>query len=164
MIKSYTASHASTFTEARARAVLHNVLEDFMQVANAGFVARETIKEWFDELSFAVLHNVVNSFQLQFMLPDGRKDRALHYEVRDDGTVPEGSKGGGFDLYGLPRNTRVILCVSYRGDAPNLDKVLAWLRERGWGSGGSLVQGNTSQDRAFSRDGFGFVRSKVGDL
>jgi hypothetical protein len=142
---------------------MHHVHEDFMIVANAGLIEREKIKEWFDELSYAVPHNVVSCFQLQLRPPDA-EPRALSYTIRDDGAVPDGSKGGGFDPYALPRNTRVSLYVKYRSGAPNLEKVLAWLRERGWGSGGSLVQGNTSQDRAFSKDGFGFVRSKVGAL
>ncbi|MDI1480548.1 hypothetical protein [Polyangium sp. y55x31] len=159
---SHTASQASTFTEARARAVMHHVLADFMLAADAGLIKRETIQKWFDELSYAVAHNVVSSFQLQLKTPDGKR-LALNYEVRDDGTVQEGSKGGGFDPYGFPRTTGVTIYVTYRKGAPNLEKVGAWLREHGWGPGGSLVDGNTSRDRAFSKDGFGVMRSKVGD-
>ena len=162
MTASFTASQANTFTEARARAVMHNVLADFMLVADAGLIKRETIQKWFDELSHAVTNNVVLSFQLQLKTPEGKR-LALNYEVREDGTVQEGSKGGGFDPYGFPPNTGVTMYVTYRKNAPNLERVQTWLRERGWGPGGSLVDGNTSRDRAYSRDGYGVMRSKVGD-
>ncbi|MDI1436516.1 hypothetical protein [Polyangium sorediatum] len=162
MTTSFTASQASTFTEARARAVMHNVLADCMLVADAGLIKRETIQKWFDELSYAVTNNAVTSFQLQLKTPEGKR-LALNYEVRDDGTVQEGAKGGGFDPYGFPRDTGVTVCLTYRQGAPNLEKVQAWLRERGWGPGGSLVEGDSSRDRAFSKDGYGVMRSKVGD-
>lgn len=163
MTTSYTTTQTSTFTEARARAVMHHVLEDFMLAASANLIARDTIQRWFEELSYAVENNVVRAFQLQLTTPT-EKRMALNYEVLDDGTVLGESKGGGFDPYGLPQGTRVGLCVTFNRSAPRYAKVNAYLVEKcGWGSSGILVEGNMSRDRAYSKDGFGFARSKVGD-
>lgn len=162
MSVSHTMTATSTFSEARARAVMRHVLGDFMTVANAGHIAHETIRTWCEELEYAVVHEVVERFQLQLTRPDGKR-AALEYVVRDDGTVQETSKAGGVDLYEFPAGTKPRLCVSYRLGAPNREKVFAYLRGRGWTTGGSMVEGEPSRDRAYSKDGYGITRSRVGD-
>jgi hypothetical protein len=158
----YTASETNTFSESRARDVMQSVLGDFMNVASAGLLDRETLREWHADLLYAVLHEVVHTFQLQFMTPDGKRS-GLSYEVRDDGSILEASKAGGLDLHVFPAGTRVKLHLTYRTGAPKLDEVQAYLRKRRWTSGGCLIEGATSRDRAYSKSGFGIMRSKVGD-
>lgn len=162
MTTSYTSSHTSTFSEARARAVMQHVLGDFMNVASAGLIARETIQKWHEEVEHIVLLEVLEAFHLQFTRPDGSR-LALVYAVRDDGTILEESKAGGVDFHGLPAGTSVTIRLVYRVGAKNLDAAHAYLRSRGWGAGGSLVEGVVSRDREFSRGGFGIARGKVGD-
>lgn len=162
MTTTYTTSHTSTFSEARARAVMRHVLADFMNVASAALIGRETIQRWHEELEYAVLHEVVEAFQLQLTRPDGTR-LGLCYTVRDDGTILEASKAGGVDFHGLPAGTRVGLHVSYRLGAPNLPKVSAYLQSKGWTTGGSAIDGASSRDRAYSKDGFGIMRAKVGN-
>lgn len=162
MSATYTVSQSSTFSEARAREVMRHVLGDFMSTASTGLIARETIQSWHEDVEYAVLHEVVELFELQFTMPDGRR-RALRYTVRDDGTVLESAKAGGVDFFALPRDSRVGLCLTYRAGARNIDKVQAYLRGRGWGSSGSLVGGAAVRDRGYSKDGFGMAREKLGD-
>jgi len=88
----YTASQTSTFSEARARAVMRHVLGDFMNTASTGLIARETIQRWHEEVEYAVIHQVVDTFQLQFTKPDGTR-LGLSYTIRDDGTNLGGFKG-----------------------------------------------------------------------
>jgi hypothetical protein len=161
MTSTMTATQASTFTEARARAVMRHVHSDFMNWASAGFIAREKAQTWFEELEYAVVHNVVDTFQIQLTKSDGTRI-GLSYSVRDDGTILEESKAGGFDPYGLPSGTTFGLCLTYRQGVPNLESVRAYLRERGWGPGGSLLGGG-ARDRAYSKNGLGIERSKVGE-
>jgi hypothetical protein len=158
----YTASQTSTFSEARARVVMRSVLGDFMNVASAGLIRRETLQSWHEDIEFAVLKEAVDSFQLQFTKPDGTR-LGLSYTVRDDGTILESSKAGGVDLVGLPPQTRVTVCLNYRQGAPKIEEVREYLRTRGWTNTGSLIEGAGDRDRAFSKDGFGVARSKVGD-
>ncbi|WP_437874922.1 hypothetical protein [Sorangium sp. So ce513] len=162
MTTSTTIAQTSTFSEARARTVMRQVLGDFMIAASANLIARDTIQRWHEDLEYAVLHEVVDTFQLQFTKPDGAR-LAINYAVRDDGSVMEASKAGGLDLHGLPVGTRVNVLLTYRTGARNIEAVRAHLRRRGWTAGGSLVAGVASRDRAFSKSGFGIERSKVGD-
>ncbi|UQA57425.1 hypothetical protein [Polyangium aurulentum] len=161
MSTTYTASQTSTFSEARARAVMRHVLGDFMNVASAGLIARETLLEWHEEVEYAVLHEALDTFQLQFTKPDGTR-AGLSYTVRDDGTILEDSKAGGFDPHSFPPGTKVKICLTYRADAPKLATVREYMRSRGWKTGGSLLAG-ADRDRAYSKSGFGIARSKVGD-
>lgn len=162
MTTTYTASQTSTFSEARARAVMRSVLGDFMNVASAGFILRETIQRWHEEIEYAVLKEAVDKFELQFTKPDGTR-LGLSYAVRDDGTILEESKAGGVDVAGLPAQTRVTVCLNYRQGAPKIEEVQEYLRGRGWTNTGRLIEGAGDRDRAFSKDGFGIERSKVGD-
>jgi hypothetical protein len=162
MTATFTVSGTSAFTEARARAVMRHVLGDFMSVASAGLIARETIATWHEELEYAVLHEVVASFQLQFKRSDGARF-GLEYTVLADGTVAGSSKAGGVDFHELWAGTPVSLHVTYRHDAPRLEKVLAYLRSRGWTAGGSRIGAVASRDRTYSKDGFGITRGRVGD-
>lgn len=161
MSATYTASQTSTFSEARARAVMRRVLGDFMNVASAGLIGRERIQGWYEELEYAVLHEVVDTFQLQLTKPGGER-LGVSYTIRDDGTILEDSKAGGLDFQNFPPKTSVTLCLSYRPGAKHLEKVRTYFRERGW-TNGSLIDGLVSRDRAFSRDGFGIARGTLGD-
>jgi Bacterial HORMA domain family 1 len=161
MTSTNTATHSSTFTEARAREVMRNVHSDFMNLASAGLITREDAQRWYDDIAYAVLSEVVATFQVQLTRPNGTTF-GLSYTIRDDGTVLEDSKAGGFDPFGLPRGTYACPCIFYRLEAPNFERVRADLRKRGWGPGGSLIEGG-ARDRAFSKDGYGIERSKVGE-
>ena len=46
----YTHTYTNTFTEARAREVMHHVLGDFVIVANRGMIALSTIQAWHEEI------------------------------------------------------------------------------------------------------------------
>ena len=157
-----TTSQANTFSEARAREVMAHVLGDFMGAASAGLILRETIQAWHEEVEYAVLLEVVEAFQLQFTKPDGTR-LALSYTVKDDGTILEASKAGGIDFHVLPPGTRPSIVLSYRQGAKNLEKLWEYLRARGWTTGATLVAGQASRDRAFSKSGFGIERGRLGE-
>jgi hypothetical protein len=141
---------------------MRHVLGDFMNAASRGLMSRERLQAWHEDVEYAVLAEVLETFELQFTLP-GERRVALRYTVRDDGTVLGGAKAGGIDFYALPEDTRVGLHVVYRAGARNLDKVQSYLRGRGWTTGGALIAGAPVSDRSFSKDGFGVARHKVGD-
>lgn len=162
MTTTYAISQTSTFSEARARAVMRHVLGDFMAAANAGLIDRTRITGWHEELEFAVVHNVVDSFELQLTMTDGRR-AGLIYRVKDDGSILEESKSGGLDFHALPPGTRVNVVLAYRPGAQNIEKVRAYFKERGWTTGGTLLEGAASRERAFSKGGFGIERNRVGE-
>lgn len=160
MTTTRTATQANTFTEARAREVMRQVHGDFMNWASAGFIGRERAQQIVDDLEYAVLQQVVETFQVQLVRPDG-EPAGLSYMIRDDGSILEESKAGGFNPYNLPTGTKLSVCLQYRSNAAKRWEVDAYLNRRGWQNNGQLLEGG-ARDRAYSQDGFGAERIKIG--
>jgi hypothetical protein len=156
-----TRTQTDTYTDARLRAVMAEVGADFYAPCAAGFITAETARTWTEELTFILRHRGARRFQLQCTLPNGYK-QALHYEVSSDGSVQESSGAGGIDFFALPQGTHVGLVVTLDEQSPNIGIVRAYTQQRGWGTNGQAVQGDQQRDRAYSKDGYGIVRSKIG--
>ena len=133
-----------------------------MSAANAGLKDLNLMLQWHTEVEHAVLLQVVDTIEIQLTRPDGKK-QGLRYAIRDDGSILQGSKGGGVDFFSLPPGTKLGLLITYVADAKNLEAARAYLHQRGWGPGSAVLQGIETRDRAFSKDGFGISRSKIGD-
>lgn len=156
-----TSTLTDTYTDARLRAVMAEVGADFYAPCAAGFITAETARRWTEDLTFVLRHRGAKRFQLQCTLPNGYR-QALHYEVSSDGSVRESSGAGGIDFFALPQGTCVGLYVEIDYQSPNIGVVNSYTQQRGWGTNGQAVQGETVRDRAYSKDGYGVVRSKVG--
>ena len=92
--------------------------------------------------------------------PSGHKI-ALDYRVSSDGSVRESSTGGGIDYYLLPAGTAAVLFVDLDESARAIQTVRTYIRERAWGTG-NAVEGDPVRDRAYSKDGYGVIRGKIG--
>ena len=156
-----TRSQSDSFTDARLRAVMAEVGADFYAPAAAGLITADVARRWTEELSFILLHRAANSFQLQCTKPDGTTV-ALHYAVSSDGSVRESSNAGGIDFYALPVGTRVSLFVDIDWNSPNIAAVRDYITRRGWGMDGRAVEGDPIRDRVYSKEGYGVIRSKIG--
>jgi hypothetical protein len=155
-------SGTDTFTEARLAAVIPEVGADFYAMASAGLITLASAQGWTEELTFILKHRGAKRFQVQLHCP-GRATIALDYQVRSDGTVHESGTGGGIDYFALPAGTHAGLVVILDDAAPHAAIVRAYTVQRGWGTGGQTVPGEPVRDRAYSKDGYGVVRGKVGD-
>jgi Bacterial HORMA domain family 1 len=156
----FTASRTNTFTDARLRAVMPEVDADFYALAGASIISFDTAVRWTEELTFILQHQAARGFQIQLTYPSGYKI-ALDYRVSSDGSVRESSTGGGIDYHLMPAGTSAILFVNLDDSARAIETVRAYIRERGWGTG-SAVEGASIRDRAYSKDGYGVIRSKIG--
>jgi hypothetical protein len=76
--------------------------------------------------------------------------------------VHESGTGGGIDYFALPAGTRAGLVVTLNYQATQIAAVQTYIGQRGWGTNGQAVQGDSVRDRAYSKDGYGVVRGKVG--
>jgi Bacterial HORMA domain family 1 len=157
----FTKTHTSTFTDARLRAVMPEVGADFYALAGAGIITFNLAQRWTEELMFILQHEAANGFQVQLTSPNGQRI-ALDYRVSSDGSVRESGQAGGIDYYGLPEGTRAVLFVDLDQQVRSFDVVRTYIRQRGWGLNGQPVQGDPVRDRAYSKDGYGVVRGKVG--
>lgn len=156
-----TRSRTDTFTEARLAAVMPEVGADFYAMASAGLLSLVTAQRWTEELTFVLRHKAVHSFQIQLCCP-GRDKIALDYRVSSDGTVHESGTAGGIDYFSLPAGTQAGLVVTLDHQAPQIATVQAYTAQRGWGTNGQAVPGEPVRDRAYSKEGYGVVRGKVG--
>lgn len=158
-----TATHSATntYTEARLRAVMPEVGADFMGPAATGLITFALANKWTEELTFILQNQAARGFQVQLRCP-GRDRIALDYRVSSDGSVRESAIAGGIDYFALPAGTTASLFVELNFEARNIGVVRAYLAERGWGTDGQPVPGTPHRDRVYSKDGYGFIRGKVG--
>ena len=156
-----TRSQTGTYTDARLRAVMAEIGADFYAPAAAGLITNEQARSWTEELAYILQHQTAHGFELQCTKPNGTKI-ALHYAVSSDGTVHESSNAGGVDFFALPAGTKLFLFVNMNWDAPNIAIVRDYIARRGWGIG-QAVQGDPIRDRAYSKEGYGVVRSRIGN-
>lgn len=160
MTGTFTASRTNTFTDPRLRAVMPEVGTDFYALACVPIISFDTAVRWTEDLTFILQHQAARGFQIQLTYPSGYKI-ALDYRVSSDGSIRETSTGGGIDYYLLPAGTSAILFVDLDESARAIEKVRAYIRERAWGTG-NAVEGDPVRDRAYSKDGYGVIRGKIG--
>ncbi len=156
----YTVTGTNTFTEARVREVMKPVFDDFIGCAMRGFVEREQAQGWCDDLTYLLIQQAISDFELQFTRPDGTRC-GFQYVVSDDGSLIEASSSGGLKLHQLPAGTSASVRVTYREDVK--PHVREEMRRRGWSPGGTSLAGDAVRERAYSKDGYGLIRSRMGD-
>lgn len=157
-----TRSRTDSFTEARLAAVMPEVGADFYAMASAGLITLARAQNWTEALAFILKHKAARGFQVQLRCT-GRDPIALDYRVSSDGTVHESGTAGGIDYFALPSETTAILFVDLNFQASEIAAVQAYTAARGWGTDGQAVEGDPVPDRAYSKEGFGVVRGKVGN-
>lgn len=155
-----SASQSCTYTEARARYVLGKVHDHLIGLAMRNLLSTDKARDWIDTLLYLLDEQAIDCFEIQCRLPSGRSCGWRH-NVDDTGSLVEDSPSGGVDTFALPPGTVVGLTVNLRNDCRNLDTVLRELERRGWGSG-RLLDGPVVRERAYSRSGYGLIRSRVG--
>lgn len=157
-----TATRTDSYTEARLRAVMPEVGADFIGPAAANLITFAQANKWTEELTFILQNRAAHGFQIQLRCA-GRATIALDYRVSSDGSVRESATAGGINYFALPKGTTASLFVDLDFTARNIAVVREYLRQHGWGVDGQPVQGTPLRDRVYSKDGYGFVRGKVGD-
>jgi hypothetical protein len=55
-----------------------------------------------------------------------------------------------------------MLFVDLNFSARNIGTVRTYLNGRGWGTNGEAIKGVSVRDRAYAKDGYGVIRSKIG--
>ena len=162
MTETYTASQTSTYTEARAVAVMLSVLEDLSILAAARMIAYDKAKAWMEDLLYLVNAKVLNSFELQYYNPtNGIRVGGYKYALSGDGSLHENSQSGGIDPYDVPEGCNVKLFADIDRTKRNINEVQYYLACRGWGMNGSSLGGQVVYERAYSKDGYGLRRYRV---
>ncbi|WP_373371234.1 HORMA-1 domain-containing protein [Stigmatella ashevillensis] len=139
---------------------MKSVMDDLMGCAVSGFLSTEEAQRWYSDLTYLLTQQAISIFELQLTLPDG-SEVGFEYKVSNDGSLFESSSSGGQRLHLLPRETKANLWVRYHDDVGSY--VREEMRRRGWGPGGGSLTGGAVRERAYSKDNYGLIRSRVGD-
>jgi hypothetical protein len=139
-----------------------SVLEDLNVLAASRLVAHETAKKWMEDLLYLLNARVLNHFELQVYSSTGSRIGGYKYILKDDGSLHENSKSGGIDPYALPPGATVGLFADIDYKKINIGDVSQYLAKRGWGTNGTRLIGQASYERAYSKDGYGIQRFKIG--
>lgn len=161
MTTTYTNSVSDTYTIARAKYVLGKVYEDLLAIYQANIITKERCDNTRNDLLYLAENKVLKYFQFQFKKTDGAEIGGLHYEVNASGSISIDDKTGGLDYWNLPTGVRFTLLVHMDSSAPNYDTVNQELERRGWGKGNSL-SGTQEYLKSYSKDGYGYKQSKIG--
>jgi Bacterial HORMA domain family 1 len=157
MSSTATASLSATITEAQVRAVMQKVRTTFAALAVLGLITQDQATKWATDLTYLQLERAIEFFEIQL---DGRR-YGLRFTIFDDGSIQQDSKSGGLDFHGVPKGTKANLYAHTRANLPQ--RIWDELARRGWGTNGRRLEAATSERRAFSNDGYGIVREKLGE-
>lgn len=161
MTTTITRSSTNTYTESRANYVLGKVYEDTLAMYTAGILSKEKCDAWRSQLFYIINNKALKYFQFQFSKNDGTKIGGLHYVLIADGNISSNDKSGGIDYWNLPSEVSVYLLVDLDDDSPRIAEVREQLAKWGWGTG-SALDGTKEFLKSYSKDGFGFKQSKIG--
>lgn len=157
----FTRSSTDAYTEAKARYVKGKIFDDFNSMMYRGFtsVSANDLKEWRDDIQYIIERNALYHFEVQFRTSD--KKWAVRYEVDKAGGISRDDDSGGLDFYNIPETASISMVV--KRDHTNKD-VSDYLVKRGWGTGGEFIAEGASNDKSYSKDGFGVNRKILGNL
>ncbi len=82
-------------------------------------------------------------------------------ERQRGGSLQEAGRSGGVQLYAFPDGTEASVVVSFKRPLP--DEIEAEIKARNWTSSAAYLKGEKTRDRAYSCDGYGVIRNRVGD-
>ena len=162
MADTFTSTQTTTYTDARAKHVMDKVFEDFTALVVRGFVSDDKIKKWKEDLLYLMREEVLIYFEIHLTKPNGEMP-ALRYYVKADSSLSQDSASGALGLYGLPSDTRANLYAHLNGEHPHYQRALDELHNnRGWGFG-NTANGTMEKHHAYSKEGYGVERNKIGN-
>lgn len=156
-----TRSATSTCTKSRVEAILDLFLGDVAAFISRGMVSVDRAQGWLRDLSDVLMLEAVERFQLKLTLADGG-EKALDYEVSDDGRIGATDGSGGFASHWIPAGSKVTLVIRWRKGAARLEEARKLLRDRGWGPA-TMLDASSAAERTYSKDGYGVLRRTVGN-
>lgn len=162
MSTSYTFSGTDTYSVSDVKAVMQNTYEDIIGFANRQLVEYNYAKSWIEDLTYLLNKRALKSFELQLYNSAGTRFKTYRYEVNTCGIVSSSDKSGGINYWEIPVNTKVGLFADLDTNSPSYQTVLNELTQnRGWGSNGSAMTGNSSYERSYASGSLQLKRSVI---
>lgn len=159
-MSSYTTTRSAdvSATEARVEAVLLQVHVDFINAIAAGLTTHDVVLSWRKDLAYMLWHNALEHFEIR-VERGGTRWLSWRYEVSNNGSLRETSRGGGINFFAAPPGHTASLVIKQR---PGLAAdVAAEIERRGWIYTVGALTGLPARERAYSQDGWGVVRYQI---
>ena len=158
--RTYSQSQSGTYTEARANYVTGKIFEDLLNLMSTGLITKKRADRAREDLLFLQSKRALKFFEFQFKNSDGSEIGGLHYKLVDGGFIYSDDESGRINFWGLPSNTKVTFFYSIDWDSDNAEEAKEYTK--GWGTGNGLT-GIKSNLKSYSKDGYGFKQSRIGE-
>lgn len=159
MNSTYTKSETDTYSESRANYATGKVYEVLMNMAGANLISYDRADKWKEDLLFLQRKRAINFFEFQFKNSSGEKIGGLRYKVSADNTIITDDDSGGLNFWGAA-GAKVTFFVSIDWSTSHSEEVQEYTEN--WGAGTQLDFPEVHQ-KSFSKKGYGFNESKLGD-
>lgn len=162
MSTTFTFSGTDSYSVADVKAVMQNTFEDIIGFANRKLMTYDRAKQIIEDLTFILNKKVLKAFELQ-LYQDGNRFKSYRYEVTSSGLLASsGDASGGINYFALPADTKVGLFAELNHSHDNYQSVWDELENnRGWGTNGTAMQGNTSYERNYTSNSLQLRRSVI---
>jgi hypothetical protein len=148
MSETFTVSATEVYTETDVKTVMRNTYEDIIGFANRKLVEYTDVKKWIEDIIYILNKKVLKAFEIQLINSSNEKFKSYRYEVNENGFITSGTGSGGINYFDFPDNTKVKLFVELHEDRHNTTEVRrALIEERGWGTNGVAMSGNSTYER-----------------
>lgn len=162
MSTSNTFSGTDSYSVADVKAVMQNTYEDIVGFANKQLIDYGRAQSWIEDLTYLLNEKALSSFEIQLYNESGNRFQSYRYDVSVSGLIISNGQSGGISYYEIPSNTSVRLFANLNEGTSNYAKVLRELLDnRGWGSNGSAMTGNTSYERSYASGSLQLKRSVI---
>ena len=156
-----TRTETNTHTESRASYVSDKVAADIFGLTSRGILSKSSAIEWMDIVDLCLKKNGLEKFQLKITRPDGEV-AGVSYIADSTGAISFDKSSGGLDWYEFEKDSKASIVIRRNSKGQKDTEINELLDKHGWTTGASFLGGDESQDKSYSKDGFGVNRSKVG--
>lgn len=161
MSTTYTFSGTNSYSVADVKAVMQNTYEDIIGFANRQMAEYKQVERWIEDLIYILNKKALSSFELQ-LYNNGERFKSYRYEVNSSEIIPIGNKSGGINYFEIPSTTKVGLFANLNENSSAYQEVMnELLNNRGWGTNGSAMNGNTTYQRNYVSNNLQIKRSEI---
>lgn len=160
-MSTYTFTGTDTYSVSDVKAVMQNTFEDIVGFANRGFISYDRAKGFIEDLTYILKNKTLKAFEIQ-LSQAGTRYKSYRYVVGVAGYISSGDLSGGINYWSLPSGTVVQLYAELDNDSAAYSTVLQELQNnRGWGSNGSAMEGNSQTERSYVSNSLQLKRSVI---
>jgi hypothetical protein len=131
---------------------------DMLAAVFCKFASKESTEKWKDDLFYMLSKNALRYFELRVYL-HGDIRAAWRYEISIDGSLTNSDQGGGINFRSFSNDSTVNLVIQKRENLST--QVNEEINRRGWTSSVQVLTSGQTEERSYSKDGYGVIRHRL---